>query len=66
MKFSGWARWSRCSGIPTVSDILVNNKDAVYVERRGILEKTGAKFRDDRHLMQVIDRIVSRVGRQGG
>jgi pilus assembly protein CpaF len=34
------------------------------VERRGILQKTGAKFRDDRHLMQVIDRIVSRVGRR--
>jgi pilus assembly protein CpaF len=49
---------------PTVSDILVNNKDAIYVERRGVLEKTGAKFRDDLHLMQVIDRIVSRVGRR--
>ncbi|MGD1070925.1 MAG: CpaF family protein [Bryobacteraceae bacterium] len=49
---------------PTVSDILVNNKDVVYVERRGILEKTGAKFRDDLHLMHVIDRIVSRVGRR--
>jgi pilus assembly protein CpaF len=51
-------------GDATVSDILVNNKDVVYVERRGILEKTGAKFRDDLHLMQVIDRIVSRVGRR--
>ncbi|MGA2715017.1 MAG: CpaF family protein [Bryobacteraceae bacterium] len=49
---------------PTVSDILVNNKDVVYVERRGILEKTAARFRDDQHLMQVIDRIVSRVGRR--
>jgi pilus assembly protein CpaF len=49
---------------PTVSDILVNNKDVIYVERRGILERTTAKFRDDRHLMQVIDRIVSRVGRR--
>src|ERR1700691_1324887 len=49
---------------PTISDILVNNRNTVYVERRGILEKTGAKFRDDRHLMQVIDRIVSRVGRR--
>jgi pilus assembly protein CpaF len=49
---------------PTVSDILVNNRDVVYVERRGILEKTGAKFRDDQQLMQVIDRIVSRVGRR--
>jgi pilus assembly protein CpaF len=49
---------------PSVSDILVNNRNVVYVERRGILEKTGARFRDDRHLMQVIDRIVSRVGRR--
>ncbi|MGA3236125.1 MAG: CpaF family protein [Bryobacteraceae bacterium] len=48
----------------TVSDILVNNRNVVYVERRGILERTGARFRDDRHLMQVIDRIVSRVGRR--
>src|SRR5271155_3316599 len=49
---------------PAVSDILVNNRNVVYVERRGILERTGAKFRDDRHLMQIIDRIVSRVGRR--
>ena len=49
---------------PTVSDILVNSRNVVYVERRGILEKTTAKFRDDQHLMQVIDRIVSRVGRR--
>jgi pilus assembly protein CpaF len=49
---------------PAISDILINNRDVVYVERRGILEKTGARFRDDRHLMQVIDRIVSRVGRR--
>ena len=49
---------------PTVSDILVNNRNVIYVERKGILERTSAKFRDDRHLMQVIDRIVSRVGRR--
>ena len=49
---------------PAVSDILVNNRNVVYVERRGILEKTSARFRDDQHLMQVIDRIVSRVGRR--
>jgi pilus assembly protein CpaF len=48
----------------TVSDILVNNRNVTYVERRGILEKSSVKFRDDRHLMQVIDRIVSRVGRR--
>jgi pilus assembly protein CpaF len=49
---------------PTVSDILVNNRNITYVERRGILEKSNVKFRDDQHLMQVIDRIVSRVGRR--
>lgn len=49
---------------PAVSDILVNNSKVVYVERRGILTRSSAKFRDDRHLMQVIDRIVSRVGRR--
>jgi pilus assembly protein CpaF len=49
---------------PAVSDILVNNRNVVYVERRGILERTPTKFRDDRQLMQVIDRIVSRVGRR--
>jgi pilus assembly protein CpaF len=49
---------------PTVSDILVNSRNVVYVERRGILERTPARFRDDHHVMQVIDRIVSRVGRR--
>src|ERR1035441_4693784 len=49
---------------PTVSDILVNNRNVVYVERHGILERTGAKFRDDQHLMQVIDRSPKRVGRR--
>ena len=49
---------------PTVSDILVNGAQEVYVERRGKLEKTSAIFRDDAHLMQVIDRIVSAVGRR--
>jgi pilus assembly protein CpaF len=49
---------------PTISDILVNNAHTVYTERRGILQKAPVRFRDDRHLMQVIDRIVSRVGRR--
>ncbi len=48
----------------SVSDILVNRANLVYVERHGILEKTDVVFRDDRHLLQVIDRIVSRVGRR--
>ncbi|MCS6976137.1 MAG: CpaF family protein [Gemmatales bacterium] len=49
---------------PTVSDILVNGPYKVYVERRGKLEKTDVKFRDSQHLMQIIDRIVSKVGRR--
>jgi pilus assembly protein CpaF len=49
---------------PTVADILVNGASEVYVERRGKLERTNAIFRDDAHLMQIIDRIVSAVGRR--
>jgi pilus assembly protein CpaF len=49
---------------PTISDILVNDKNHVFVERRGILERVDTTFRDDRHLLQIIDRIVSRVGRR--
>lgn len=49
---------------PTVSDILVNAKDKVFVERGGRLQKVDVVFRDDRHLLQIIDRIVSRVGRR--
>ncbi len=48
----------------SISDILVNSKDNVFIERGGVLKKVDAKFRDDRHLMQIIDRIVSRVGRR--
>src|SRR5579875_159282 len=49
---------------PTISDILVNTYNAVYVERRGILEKTDIVFRDNRHLMHIIEKIVSAVGRR--
>src|SRR5271169_2861736 len=48
---------------PTVSDILVNTHKRVYVERKGILEMTSVQFRDDIHLMGIIDRIVSEIGR---
>src|SRR5262249_6190211 len=48
----------------TISDILVNRYNKVYVERAGKLEITGLSFKDDAHLMQIIDRIVSRVGRR--
>ena len=48
----------------SISDILVNRPNLVFAERHGLLEKTPVVFRDDRHLLQVIDRIVSRVGRR--
>ena len=49
---------------PKVSDILVNGKDHVFVEKGGLLTRVSTSFRDDRHLLQIIDRIVSRVGRR--
>ena len=49
---------------PKISDILVNDKDHVFVEKGGLLQKVNTAFRDDRHLLQIIDRIVSRVGRR--
>jgi pilus assembly protein CpaF len=49
---------------PEITDILVNTHSLVYVERYGKLEKTEVRFRDDSHLMQIIERIVSRVGRR--
>ncbi len=49
---------------PTVSDILVNGHNQVYVERGGMLEKVETRFRDERHLLRIIDKIVSRVGRR--
>jgi len=49
---------------PTVSDILVNTADHVYVERGGVLEKTNVVFKDNHHLMHIIEKIVSKVGRR--
>ena len=49
---------------PAVSDILVNGPDRIYVERGGVLERTEYFFNDSQHLMRIIDRIVSRVGRR--
>jgi pilus assembly protein CpaF len=49
---------------PKISDILINDKDHVFVEKGGILRRVDTSFRDDRHLLQIIDRIVSRVGRR--
>ena len=48
----------------TISDILVNTHKSVYIERNGLLERTTIQFRDDAHLMSIIDRIISAVGRR--
>jgi pilus assembly protein CpaF len=48
----------------TIADILVNTPDTVYVERRGVIEETSVRFKDDAHLMRIIDRIVVQVGRR--
>jgi pilus assembly protein CpaF len=47
-----------------ISDILINNSHQVFIEREGRLEETDIVFRDDKHLMQIIERIVSAVGRR--
>ncbi len=49
---------------PSVNDILVNSHENVYVERFGVLEKSKTRFRDERHLLRIIDKIVSRIGRR--
>ncbi|MEN3329216.1 MAG: pilus assembly protein CpaF [Acidobacteriota bacterium] len=49
---------------PTISDILVNSHHTIYIERRGKIEPTNVRFKDDEHLMRVIERIVSSVGRR--
>src|SRR6266478_9167957 len=48
---------------PTISDILVNGHNQVYIERAGMLEETNIRFKDDAHLMHIIDKIVSDIGR---
>ena len=49
---------------PTISDILVNKVDRIFVEREGKLEATDLVFKDDQHLLRIIERIVSSVGRR--
>ena len=49
---------------PGIADILVNNFETVYVERDGLLQKSSVRFRDNAHLLQIIQRIVSRIGRR--
>lgn len=48
----------------TISDILINGPKSIYCERSGKIEKTNVTFRDNKHLMQIIDRIISKVGRR--
>ena len=49
---------------PTVDDIMINGHNCVYVERRGIIEKTSVRFRNDAHLLRIINKIVAAVGRR--
>ncbi|MFC1805460.1 CpaF family protein [Planctomycetota bacterium] len=49
---------------PDISDILVNGASTVYIERRGVLERTNIRFRDDEHVIRVIQRIAARIGRR--
>jgi pilus assembly protein CpaF len=49
---------------PTISDILANRFDQVYIERRGLLEKTQIRFQDNSHLLKIINKIVANVGRR--
>ena len=49
---------------PTINDILVNSHKNVYIERFGVLERTNVRFRDERHLLRIIDKIVSTMGRR--
>ena len=49
---------------PTITDILVNGYRNIFVERYGVIERTGARFKDERHLLRIIQKIVSAVGRR--
>ena len=49
---------------PTITDILINGPDTVYVERNGRLERAACRFNSEAHLLQIIDRVVSQVGRR--
>jgi pilus assembly protein CpaF len=49
---------------PTISDILINGHECVYVERRGVLEPLAVRFKDEAHLLRIINKIVSAVGRR--
>lgn len=60
----GYGPLEQLLGDATVSDVLVNGYDSVYVERRGKLEKTPVRFKDNAHLLKIIEKIASGVGRR--
>src|SRR4030065_268936 len=49
---------------PSISDILINGHECVYVERGGILEPLAVRFKDEQHLLRIVNKIVSAVGRR--
>src|SRR5437762_13642443 len=49
---------------PTITDILVNNHNRVYVERRGMLQRSSVQFKDDKHLLHIIEKMVAAAGRR--
>ena len=64
MTSSATARSSRCCGDESVTEIMVNGFDRIYVERGGRIEPAPIRFADDAHLLRIIDKIVSMVGRR--
>ena len=56
--------WSLCLGDNTITEVMVNGHQTVYVERYGKIEKTNIVFEDNEHLMRIIDRIVAPLGRR--
>src|SRR3546814_3347835 len=63
MRISDWSS-DVCSSDLTITDILVNGYNTVFIERYGLLEKAPTRFQDERHLLRIIQKIVSRVGRR--
>src|SRR4029077_16596239 len=49
---------------PTINDILINGHECVYVERQGVLEPLSVRFKDEQHLLRIVNKIVSAVGRR--
>jgi pilus assembly protein CpaF len=49
---------------PTINDILINGHECIYVERRGLLERSAIRFKDEAHLLRIVNKIVAAVGRR--